>query len=243
MRAAVFTLLVLAIFTGASFQRVTGLGFALTVGPLAVMLIGPYQGVLLANLLSIIVAGVVLVANWRAVEMNKALLLVPAGLAGVVPGTIAARGMSPALLQVLMGSFVVLGLGATAFGERIRFAPTVPRTLGLGMASGVMTATAGVGGPALTIFALATSWEQSAFVATGQLAFCSQSVAAVAVKGLPELTVVRTGVLVLALIMGLALGGRLAARASPDQIRVAMISIAILGALATTARGVTTLAA
>src|SRR5262249_58352479 len=96
------------------------------------------------------------VRAWREVEWSRAALLVPAGLVGVLPGVAAARGLPPRPLQVTIGLLVTVGLVATIMGSRAKVEPTPVRTTALGLASGFMTATAGVGGPALTVYALAT---------------------------------------------------------------------------------------
>ncbi|MDT0401794.1 sulfite exporter TauE/SafE family protein [Streptomyces edwardsiae] len=107
-----------------------------------------------------------------------------------------------------------------------------------GAASGFMTATAGVGGPALTVYALATAWRQAGFAATAQLNFAGQAALALVLKDGQELPdPVECAVLLAAVGIGLALGHVLAGRVPDKAAHRAVIVIAVAGALATTVKG------
>lgn len=230
-------MLACAVFLGAAVQRVTGLGFALLASPLLVLLAGPFQGVLLANLLALIVASTVMVTSWRDADRKKILFFVPAGIAGVLPGTLAARTLAPSALQVVVGLIVLCGLGAAILSKRLRFEPRPSNTLGAGLLSGFMTATAGVGGPALTVYAVATRWEQRTFAATSQFCFAAQAITSLSLKGLPDLPGHQLLVLIAFLVAGLVLGHLTAHRIPAARARQAMITIAVFGALLSVVRG------
>ncbi|GAB2446269.1 sulfite exporter TauE/SafE family protein [Nocardia tengchongensis] len=228
----------LAVFAGAALQRVTGLGFALVAAPMLVLLAGPFQGIVLANSLALIVAMVVLAMTWRDVDIDKLVRLAPAGVLGVFPGAIAAQLLPSGPLQVFVGSMILLGLGSVLLVARARFAPSLMTTVGTGLVSGFMTATAGVGGPALTTYAVATRWDQKAFAATSQCCFAAQAVAALSLKGLPAIPAAGLSMLVGALLGGLLVGNYLAPWVGSALARQVVVMLALLGALGTVVRGV-----
>lgn len=239
------------VLVGAVSQRVTGLGFALIAAPLLTLLAGPYEGIVLANALALLVAFTVLASSWRQVDLRQAVRLVPTGLIGVLPGVWVARRLPQGPLQMTVGLLVLAGLGAAvlrsgalrpaggaegAASESVE--PGSAFTATAGAASGFMTATAGVGGPALTVYALSSGWEQTAFAATAQISFFTQAALSLGFKGVQDLPgAVACAVLVAATGVGLAVGHRLAPRIPAGLARRAMIVMAAAGALSTTIKG------
>ena len=218
-------------------QRISGIGFALIASPLLVLLMGPYQGVVLANLLTLVVAAATLAMTWRSVDRGRVWTLVPAGLVGVIPGVLVARAVPTDLLQVLVGSLILLGMLVVAFTSRVSLAATPGTNVAAGLGSGFMMATAGVGGPALTVYAVATGWEQSAFAATAQVSFVVQGALSVALKGLPGLSVDTTALFVLIVAAGLALGTLLAGRVGEAGVRRVVTWLAVLSAAGAVVKG------
>jgi uncharacterized membrane protein YfcA len=223
---------------GAGVQRVSGIGFALISAPLLVLLLGPYDGIVVANLLAVIVATTTLASTWREVDRTRAWVLVPTGLLGVIPGVIVARTLPTDLLQVVIGALILAGMVLVLFRSRAHAAATTPTNIGTGLVSGFMTATAGVGGPALTVYAVATGWSQRAFAATAQVCFIGQSTLAIALKGLPDLSLPTIAALVLVVAAGLGCGHLLAGRVPEAIARRFVIGLALLGATAAMAKGI-----
>ena len=226
-----------AVFAGAALQRVSGIGFSLVAAPALALISGPRSGIALTNLLAVVVALVVFAASARHVARARALILIPAGLVGVLPGTVVFRLLSPGRLAVAVGSITLLGLAAALLAPRLR-ARARPVTTGCaGLVSGFSAAAAGAGGPALTVYAVATSWPQPEFAATGQLSYATQGAAALAAKGLPPLPGTWLGVAVTAALCGLLAGHLAAHRVDGARARRAAIVIAALAALATVVKG------
>jgi uncharacterized membrane protein YfcA len=228
------------VLLGALVQRVSGLGFALISAPLLVLAVGPVTGVELTNLLAVLVSVSVLATSWRDVDLHQARLLVPSGVVGVLPGIAAARLLSPGPLQVAIGALVVLGLLATMLTGTGRARPTTAAALGTGTASGFMNAVAGVGGPALTVYALATGWSQESFAATAQVSFAVQSTTALAIRGLPDLPTAQLVTVAAMATAGLVAGELLARRLSRERARTVVVVLAVLGGIATMIRGALT---
>ncbi|WP_175471584.1 TSUP family transporter [Geodermatophilus telluris] len=231
-----------AVAAGAVTQRVTGLGFSLVAAPFLVLLTGPVTGVLVANALGVAVALLVLGQVYRDVDLRRGVLLLVPALAAVVPGALLARAVPVAVLQVLVGGTVVLSLLAVlALGRWGVGGPPGPAhpgtTLVAGAATGFLTATAGVGGPALTAYAVATRWAQSAFAATAQLCFAAVGATAVAVRGMPVLPGTTWASAAAALAAGVVGGTALATRVPPAVARTGALTIALAGGLATVVDG------
>jgi uncharacterized membrane protein YfcA len=227
------TLLAGAVLTGAATQRITGLGFALVSAPFLVLLLGPFTGVLLANALSLASNLVVLAQTWRAVETRRALLLAVPALVAVVPGAWVARTLPAPLLAITAGGLVLVALVAVLASERARVLRGTPGAVTAGVMSGFMNVTAGVGGPAISLYALSTRWAHRSFVATVQLYFVLLNAASIAAKGWPSLSPATWVVAGGALALGAAAGHRLARLVSPDRARTLVACLAILGSAAT----------
>lgn len=227
-----------AVLVGALAQRLAGIGFSLIAAPALTLAIGPSAGVGLTNLLTLLVAFAVLVTSACRVDLARSLLLVPAGLMGVLPGAILASVLPARPLQVVVGAIAGLGLLAVVAAPRLRVRPSRAATICAGAGSGLTTALAGAGGPVLTVYAVATHWPQQEFIATGQLNYAIQAAMALAIRGVPGLPAATwfTGAAA-AILVGLAAGAFLTCRISGDHARKATIVLAGLAALATVIAG------
>lgn len=230
-------LLAAAVLAGSGTQRVTGLGFALVAAPFLVLLIGPLQGVLLANALSLATNLVVLVPTWRDVEVRRGLLLAVPALAAVMPGAWAVRSLPPPVLAVAVGLVVLVALIVVLFSTRSRVFRGRTGAVGAGAMSGFMNVTAGVGGPALTLYAVSTRWEHRAFVATAQFYFALVNAGSLAAKGWPDLSTGTWVVAAAALVCGVLAGQRLAVLVPPEQARRLVLALAFLGSSAAVVQG------
>jgi uncharacterized membrane protein YfcA len=228
---------VAAAFTGAVFQRLSGIGFSLVAAPALALLSGPRDGVTLTNLLAIVVALVVFATSARRLDRARTLVLIPTGLIGVLPGTVLFRLLPPGPLQVAVGIITALGLAAALLAPRLRAEPRPFTTGCAGLASGFSAAVGGAGGPALTIYAVATSWPQPEFVATSQLAYATQGAAALAIKGFPPVSGTWLGAAVAAVLCGLLAGHLAARRIDGARARRAAVVVAGLAALVTVVKG------
>src|SRR5215469_7562080 len=88
MPILVASAVIMSTAVGAFAQQVSGLGFALIAAPSLALAVGPRDGVALTNVLAMVVAMAVFAPSARNVDAAKAVVLIPAGLIGVVPGTI-----------------------------------------------------------------------------------------------------------------------------------------------------------
>jgi uncharacterized membrane protein YfcA len=232
MTIAMLAGLTAAVLVGAVTQRSTGMGFALVAAPFLVLLLGPFQGILVANVCGTVAALLNLTQVYRLVDWRRARWVIPAGVIGVVPGAVAVRTMPSAILAIVVSAVVLAGLAFTVFGQRLTF-PNSPAVAGVGgLASGFMNVTAGVGGPGLVIYGLATNWEHSRFAATAQLHFAVLGGASLAFKAaLPSVSWQGWVAMTAALVVGLAIGNVLAPRINGKQAMRLVVAIAAAGAL------------
>jgi uncharacterized membrane protein YfcA len=228
----------LGVAAGAVTQRVTGIGFALVAAPLLVLAAGPFDGIVLANVLSLLVGLMVLASTWRDVEWRRGLVLAVPALAVVPLGALVARNVPGPLLLVITGTIVLVALGLVQLSSRAAVLHGTAGAIGAGAASGFMNVTAGVGGPAMVLYAVSTRWEHRRFVATFQFYAILVNCASLLSKGLTRVSPSAFAVSVGALAVGLLVGELLSRRVPAEKAGRAVVLLAMAGALATVVKGV-----
>lgn len=231
-----------AVFVGTATQWISGMGFALVASPFLVALLGPFQGVLVVNVLGGLTALAILLTVWRRVEHKRAgLLLIPA-VAATVPGALVAQLVPSAVLSTIIGSLVVLTLiGSFYAAEYVRMMGRGGAVMA-GAISGFMNVTAGVGGPAISAYAIATRWPQPAFAATVQLYFLVLGSASLLFKGaLPVLSWQEWVSCGAAFAFGILAGHFVGKAVRPSFARKLVVVLAFVGAAVIIVKGVTEL--
>lgn len=177
----------LVLVVGAAAQRVTGLGFAIVAAPVLVLLVGPAPGVVLVNVLGAVVALLVLLRVHRDVDLRRVLPVTATALVGVPPGLALARTVPAAWLELVLGALVLAALVVTTRGAQgeSALAGRVPAVAG-GASSGVLHAAAGLGSPALSVYAVLSGWPQRSFTASVQPWFIVVGLVAAALQVLLE---------------------------------------------------------
>lgn len=221
-----------AVMLGAATQRMTGIGFALVSSPLLVFVLGPFNGVIVVNAFSVITALSVFLQVFRRVNYKRAFLMAVPAIVAIIPGSWVARNAPPDALGMLIGILIVAALTASLRRRGLALLSRRWGPLAAGATSGFMSVTAGVGGPAVTAYALATDWEHRSFAATAQLYFFLTGSSSLLAKGtVPDLD----GVVLIGGIGGLLLGiviGNFAEPRIPYRFaHYAVVSVAYIGAL------------
>ncbi|MFJ4188544.1 TSUP family transporter [Kitasatospora sp. NPDC089509] len=231
-------LLGLVVLAGASVQRLAGLGFALVAAPVLVLLLGPGDGVALANLASLAISAVGLAGSWRQVRPRAMLPLLAAAVCTVPVGAWAAATVPPPALLTGIGVLVTAAALLVIRGLRAAALRGVGGAVVAGAASGVMNSAAGVGGPALSLYAVNSGWTAREFVPNAQLYGVVVNACSLAAKGLPELSGPSWGLVTAALAGGALAGRLLAARVPERRARAVVLGLALAGGLATLVKGV-----
>ncbi|GAA3702220.1 TSUP family transporter [Zhihengliuella alba] len=226
------------VLLGAVAQRVAGLGFAMLASPFLVLLLGPHVGVFLINVCGVVSSTLIIPRVWKDIDWSMFRWLTVASIAGSVPGVLAAAHMDSGPLSIFVGGVVLIALILSLSLSRADVVVTgkAPRAVA-GLASGLTNAMAGVGGPAVSAYAVLSRWPQRSFAATLQPFFACMGLVAVAAKlavdpsQAPALDWWMWGLIVVAIIAGILGGERLQRHVSDRSARIFVITIAFAGAI------------
>jgi uncharacterized membrane protein YfcA len=176
-------------------------------------------------------------------------LAIPA-VFGSVGGSFAAVGLPSAPLAVTVAAVVLAGLTVSLLLQRSSVVVTGNRSKAVaGLAAGLTNSMAGVGGPAVSAYALLARWPQRPFAATLQPFFAVIGSVTVLVKLLvdpgqvPPLETWMWVLIPVSIILGIFAGERLAGFVHDRHARVAVVVIAFLGAATALIKGLTDLLA
>ncbi|MCD0485463.1 sulfite exporter TauE/SafE family protein [Streptacidiphilus sp. ASG 303] len=226
-----------AVLLGASVQRLTGIGFALVAAPVLALLVGPAQGVLVANCASGAVSALGLCEGRRRVRTASMVPLVLAAACTVPAGAWVADRLPGDVLLTAVGTAVAAAVLLVACGVRVAALRGRGGAVAAGAAGGFLNASAGVGGPALSLYAVNARWPVREFVPNAQFYGVLVNLSSVAAKGLPRLPA-PVWLLPAAGVGGGALAGRLLGDRIPERrARQLVLGLALAGALAVLAKG------
>lgn len=225
------------ITVGALVQRMTGMGFALVSVPALALLLGPADGVALVNCAAGVVSAVGLASTWRQVRLPAMTVLVVAAACTVPLGTWTAARLSASVLLVLLGVAVSAAVLLVVAGVRVASLRGTGGAVVAGAASGFMNAAAGLGGPALSLYAANADWPVRQFVPNALFYGVVLNVFSVAANGLPALSTGAWLSTLAGLATGTLLGEVLARRVPQTWIRHAVTLLSLAGGLTTLLRG------
>lgn len=241
-------LIVLFVFIGALMQRTTGMGFALVAGPFLVVLLEPVPGVVLVNFCGAVSSAIVLSRTFREVRWRRVWVLTAGSLLGIVPGALVTTLLAEWAVHTFIGLLIVAALTTSLLGNRFAppLRPTSARTVTAGFCSGFMGSSAGVSGPAVSVYAIMTRWEQRSFAATLQPYFIITGVGAIGAKvalepgeAIPVLPMSIWIAIVAAIAVGQVAGEFLSKVLPIRTARIIMISLAYFGGGLTLITGLT----
>lgn len=227
------------VLVGAGAQRVTGLGFSLVSSPFMVLLLGPFDGVLVINVCGVLTALIVLTQVWRDVDLGRAGLMIASALPAVAAGAWMARSLPAPPLAIVVGVLILVSLVAVVTSERARVLRGTPGAVVAGLGSGFLNVTVGAGGPAVAVYAVSTGWQQRRFAASAQLIFAALGLASLVAKGgRPSMAATGWALIAAGLLTGVIAGSRLEKHVSPERAQLAVIILAMAGAVLTVIKGV-----
>jgi len=232
-----------AVTLGAALQRVTGLGFTLISGPLLVLVLDPFDGIVLANILSGLIAAIVLARTFRHAQWRTAAKLSIGVVIGVPLGAVVVYSLNADLLLILVGSLTTIAVVIALMRRPMPAFRGTPGAIFAGSLSGFSNVTAGVGGPALAMFGAATKMPMSAFVPTVQVVALLTNALSVAAKPNASLPLPLVLGAVGGVLIGLIAGTFLQRVITPTRAQTLALALALAGALAATVRGILALVA
>jgi len=238
-RTVLFFAAALAVTAGAIAQRVSGMGFALVAAPFFILLFGPFEGVLLINAGGALSSMLVFLQTRNGVNWRQYFLLVIPAMMAILPGALITIYLNRTTLQLVLGILLIVALIASilvSYTKRHLNQGAV--AILFGGASGFMSATVGLGGPAVGIYGVLTRWEQKEFASTLQPYFFTLGASSFLTKiiltgELPDVSPWIWPSMVLCTLIGLAIGKKLQPHVRNDVARNIVIVICLAGAVAT----------
>lgn len=241
---AIFVLVALVIFIGSCLQRISGMGVGLIAGPVLSVAIGPVEGIMVVNALALINSVLTTMSVRRDIDWRKYAMIASVLAFGAVPGALLVQAASAATLQILVGGLLLVALAVTTFGiSRIPVTTGKAPALVAGVAGGFMNTVAGLAGPALTVYAQASRWEQAAYRATLQPIFATAAILSIGTKltlGAGTLSDTDPGIWVgglIGMVIGLSSGIYLAGKISKTMARKLALLLAAAGGVMVLLRG------
>lgn len=208
------TLYVIGVVFIATLVRSTfGFGEALVAVPLLALRIPVEVSAPLAVLISVTVASVAVVQDWRKIHLRSAGWLIGATLFGIPPGLLMLTRVNSSLVKAILGTVIILFAIYSLTARRpIELKNDHPGGLLLcGFLAGVLGGAYGMNGPPLVVYASMRRWSAQHFRATLQAYFLPAgliTLAGYALAGLLNRTVSRDFLLSLAPVLGATFLGR-----------------------------------
>ncbi|MFE0465007.1 TSUP family transporter [Kitasatospora sp. NPDC058965] len=229
--------LALVVLVGASVQRMAGIGFALVSAPALALLLGASQGVVLSNCAAGAISAIGLATAWRQVRPKAMLPLVAAAACTVPAGAWVARRLPEPQLLAVTGALVTVAVLLVLRGARVPALRGRGGAAVAGAASGFMNSAAGVGGPAVSLYAVNAGWTVREFVPNAQFYGLLVNLFSIAAKGTPRLPGAAWLAVAAALAGGAVVGHRLADRVPEARARRVVLLLALGGGVTTLAKG------
>lgn len=219
-------------FFAAFTQAITGFGFALVYAPLLAIVWEVKPAVATTACLSFVVNALVLLQVRGHVVTRRLPGLFMGYLAGVGPGLLVLELVSGDVLEVIVGSVVLLATVALYFQPSIDAnEDTLPIRMLAGAFSGASAASTGIGGPPVVLYMIGRETDVQRFRATLQAYFLPISVVTLTLIALvgrvteDVLTLAAASVPVM--VLGVALGVWTRPRISPELFRRLVVALLV----------------
>jgi uncharacterized membrane protein YfcA len=165
------------VFLATLVRSAFGFGEALVAVPLLALLIPVRIAVPLAVLLSVTVAGLILLQDWRKVHVRSAGFLILPTLLGIPVGVFILTDVSPVVVKVAMAAVIIAFSSYCLFGRWKPHFPDDKHAWAFGFGAGVLGGAYGMNGPPLVVYATLRGWTPQHFRATLQGYFLLASAA------------------------------------------------------------------
>jgi len=168
------------VFLATLIRSAFGFGEALVAVPLLALLIPVEVAVPLAVLLSVTVAGLILVQDWQKVHVGSAWRLVLSTLAGIPLGLWLLTAVDDRLVKAVLALVIVLFSTYALVGRRPGELKDDRLAWAFGFGAGVLGGAYGMNGPPLVIYGALRRWSAEHFRATLQGYFLPASLVGMA---------------------------------------------------------------
>lgn len=158
------------IFVATLIRSTLGFGEGLVAVPLLALRIAVTVAAPLAVLISVLVAAVIVVQDWRRVELRSAGALILAALPGIPLGVLLLTKGNEHIVKSILGAVIIaFSIYSLVAGTRLHLAKDHRGwLLGCGFLSGVLGGAYGINGPPLAVYGALRRWSPQHFRATLQ---------------------------------------------------------------------------
>ena len=167
----VFLGLIVVTFSGALITSGFGVGGGMLMTPMVLLLLPPKFGIGLIGPMMLLMSGTGVRQYWKQWDNQCLLVILPSMMVGVWVGTHLLSVISADTVKKIVGALAIsfgvlqyLAIDRPKWKERLR--PTAPQGVGLGFASGIISAMAHVGGLIFSFYLLPHSRTKEVFVGT-----------------------------------------------------------------------------
>ena len=231
---------ILAIAASSVVIGTVGFGFALVAAPVLLLYLEPQQVVVVINGLIGLMLAMVLVRNWRHLELRPSMGLVLGGLAATPIGVLALNSASPGVLRITIAIVIIVLALVSLKNIQLPFARSKVAGPSFGFLTSLATTTIAIGGPIAAIYAISQEWKPDRIRATLALLFITSDIVAFALYAATGLvtrdTLANIGVMIPGLIIGSGLAAVLVNRINDRIFRYAMIAVIVVAGSATLIR-------
>jgi uncharacterized membrane protein YfcA len=220
------------LFLGTLVRSSLGFGEALIAVPLLALLMPVDQAAPIAVLVSITIAVVILLQDWRHVHLKSAGRLIASTMLGLPVGLMLLKWAPEALVKGILGSIIFAFSAYMLLHRRGQELKDDRLAWLFGFQAGVLGGAYGMNGPPLAIYGALRRWQPEHFRATLQAYFLPASVAGMAgywLAGLWTPTVNRIYVESLPAVIAATLAGRAISRWIPAQKFTAVVHVGLIG--------------
>jgi uncharacterized membrane protein YfcA len=170
---------VFVIFVATLIRSTLGFGEALVAVPLLALRIPVVLAAPLAVLVSIVVAGAVVLQDWRRIDVRSVVGLVAATLVGIPLGLLLLTRVNDRAVKLGLGAIIVgfAGYSLTARRDQPPAGEDARWLIACGFVAGVLGGAYGMNGPPLVVYGARHGWSPQRFRATLQGYFLPASLA------------------------------------------------------------------
>jgi uncharacterized membrane protein YfcA len=179
--SAITTHILLIIFVATIFRSAFGFGESLVAVPLLALWIPLNIAVPLSVLLSITIAGIVVVQDWKKIHLRSAGGLIAFTLIGIPIGLVLLINIDEQIIKAALGCIIITFSIYLLAGKQLTELKTdnIAWLFGCGLLAGIFGGAYGLNGPPLVIYGAKRRWSAQHFRATLQGYFLVASIVGV----------------------------------------------------------------
>lgn len=230
-----FVLILLVIVLSTLIRAVFGFGNALVAMPLLTMLLGIQTASPLVALTGPLISILILLKDWKSIEIKSTLWLITASLIGIPIGLYILKGFQEALVKDILAWILILFGVYSLFNYRIPLLGEI-WAIPFGLLAGILGGAYNSNGPPIVIFGALRKWNpqrfrsslQGYFLVTGLMIVVGHGLAGLWTTEVLWLFLFSVPVIVLSILLGNRLNQRIPAGKFDRMIHILLIGLGIL---------------